>query len=86
MMIRIFTKPGCVQCNATKRTFESLGFTENEIEMVDLTQDDAAMAEAEALGYRQVPVVFVGDMHWAGFQPGLISKAVDALSGLAPAA
>ncbi|HAZ98329.1 MAG TPA: NrdH-redoxin, partial [Halomonas sp.] len=31
-----------------------------------------AQAEVEALGYRQLPVVVVGEEHWSGFRPDRI--------------
>ena len=38
MSITLYTKPACVQCNATKRALKKQGLTFNEI---DLTQDAA---------------------------------------------
>ena len=69
-MITIYTKPACVQCEATKRKFDRLGITYVE---VDLTEDAAAMARVTSWDYRQAPVVEVGpDHHWCGYQPALI--------------
>jgi glutaredoxin-like protein NrdH len=70
-MITLYTKPHCVQCDATKRAIEarSLAF-----ETVDLTEDSGAMEKVQALGYRQAPVIVVGDQSWSGFRPDLIAK------------
>lgn len=69
MEVTVYTKPGCVQCNATKRRLEAKGFSPN---MIDVSADQAALDHVVNLGYRQVPVVVVGNDHWAGFQPDKI--------------
>lgn len=71
-MLTIYTKPGCVQCVATKRKA-----TEKNVphQMVDVTEDDAAMEAVKSLGYLQVPVVVAPDgSHWSGFRPDLIES------------
>lgn len=40
MSITVYFKPACVQCTATTRALEARGL---DYEVVDLTQDDAAM-------------------------------------------
>lgn len=73
MTLTLYTKPRCVQCDATKRALDRSGIA---YEIVDVTQDAAAYAYVtETLGYRQVPVVVTSDTHWSGFRPDLI-KAV----------
>jgi glutaredoxin-like protein NrdH len=42
-------------------------------EVVDLSQDAAAMDTVKALGYQAAPVVIAGDDHWSGFRPDLLS-------------
>lgn len=69
MTITVYSKPSCVQCVATYRALDQRGL---DYEIVDLSQDDAAMARVAELGYRQVPVVIAGDQHWAGFRPDMI--------------
>jgi glutaredoxin-like protein NrdH len=69
MEVIVYTKPGCVQCNATKKRIEAKGFTPS---MIDVSADKAAFDHIIGLGYRQVPVVVAGDDHWAGFQPDKI--------------
>ncbi|MBQ2259975.1 MAG: glutaredoxin-like protein NrdH [Loktanella sp.] len=71
MTITVYSKPACVQCTATTRALEARGLDYN---LIDLTQDDAAMDRVSALGYRQAPVVIAGDDHWAGFRPDLIGQ------------
>ncbi len=69
-MITLYTKPTCVQCDATKRMLDRAGI---QYQVVDLTEDDDALHYVQSLGYRQVPVVVAGDQHWSGFQPGKLA-------------
>lgn len=66
MRITIFTKPHCVQCNATCRALDKQGIT---YQLIDLTEDEQALQRVRALGYQQVPVVMTEDDHWSGFRP-----------------
>ncbi|MBR5951566.1 MAG: glutaredoxin-like protein NrdH [Actinomycetaceae bacterium] len=74
MSITLYTKPACVQCNATKRALKKQGL---EFAEVDLTQDAEALETVKALGYQSAPVVFADGDHWAGFRPDKI-KALSA--------
>lgn len=71
MTITVYSKPACVQCTATTRALEARGLA---YDVIDLTEDEAAMTHVTELGYRQVPVVVAGDAHWAGFRPDLIGQ------------
>ncbi|KKX99532.1 glutaredoxin-like protein NrdH [Microbacterium sp. Ag1] len=63
----VYSKPSCVQCNATYRALDAKGIP---YRVVDLSQDDAALEYVKDLGYAQAPVVVVDDQdHWAGFNP-----------------
>lgn len=64
--ITVYTKPACVQCNATFRALDKAGI---EYTKVDITVDAAARDYVMALGYLQAPVVVAGNDHWAGFRP-----------------
>lgn len=68
-MITVYTKPACVQCNATKKALDKAGL---EYELVDISLDDEARDYVMALGHLQAPVVVVGDEHWSGFRPDRI--------------
>lgn len=70
MAVTVYSKPDCVQCEATKRAL-----TEKQIpfDLVDLTADEKSFAFVMELGYRQAPVVVADDKHWAGFRPDLIA-------------
>ncbi|RWR07993.1 glutaredoxin-like protein NrdH [Paenirhodobacter populi] len=71
MTITVYSKPACVQCTATTRALEARGLA---FEIVDLTEDAAAMEMVVSLGYRQAPVVIAGEDHWAGFRPDMIGR------------
>lgn len=70
MSITVYTKPSCVQCNATYRALDREGLA---YEIVDLTQDETALEKVKALGYQQAPIVIAGEDHWSGFRPDKIS-------------
>ena len=75
MEIKLFSKPVCMQCTATKRELERRGM--NFIE-VDITKDEQVLRRIIALGYMQASVVMVGDDHWSGFRPEKISALANA--------
>ncbi|EEX15920.1 glutaredoxin [Citreicella sp. SE45] len=71
MTIIVYSKPACVQCTATTRALDARGLP---YDVVDLTEDAAAMARVTELGYRQAPVVIAGENHWSGFRPDMIGR------------
>jgi glutaredoxin-like protein NrdH len=74
MTVTVYTKPNCVQCDATKRTLDKLGIEYNTI---DATTDDAVYDMLVEKGFRAMPVVNAGDEWWSGFNPGKINELVD---------
>ncbi|ACV09396.1 glutaredoxin-like protein NrdH [Jonesia denitrificans] len=70
MSVTVYSKPSCVQCDATYRALDKKGV---EYTVIDLTQDPEAMDMVRQLGYMQAPVVMAGDEHWAGFRPDRIA-------------
>lgn len=66
MNIIVYSKPNCVQCDATYRALAKHGL---EYTVVDITADAEALQTVKALGYVQVPVVFADGDHWSGFRP-----------------
>lgn len=75
MAITVYSKPACVQCDATYRALDKKGI---EYNVVDISADTEALEMVRALGYMQAPVVMAGDNHWAGFRPDQIAKLVNA--------
>ena len=66
MVVTVYTKPQCVQCNMTYRALDAKGISYTK---VDITEDAQALEMVKSLGYMQAPVVIAGDEHWSGFQP-----------------
>lgn len=50
----------------TMRTLDRQGV---QYTVIDVSQDAEANTLIQSWGYRQVPVVQVGDEHWSGFRP-----------------
>ncbi len=73
MTITVYSKPACVQCNATYRALDKAGI---DYDVVDITQDAAALEAVKGLGYLQAPVVVTDEGHWSGFRPDKITELV----------
>lgn len=86
--ITVYSKPRCPQCDATARLLNRIGAPYTK---VDVTEDDVAYAFVKQLGYQQVPVVVVRDLHvegdgrdgnivehWSGFNPDRVKRAATA--------
>ena len=75
MNITVYTKPACVQCNATYKALDKAGI---EYAVVDISADAAARAYVMSLGYLCAPVVVVeggqAADHWSGFRPDRIKS------------
>jgi glutaredoxin-like protein NrdH len=70
MSITVYTKPACVQCNATYKALDRQGIAYDK---VDITLDAEARDYVMALGYLRAPVVVAGRQHWSGFRPDRIN-------------
>lgn len=73
-MVTVYTKPSCVQCNATYRALGKHGI---DHESVDISLDAQALEHLKALGYQQAPVVTSPIGNWSGFNPGKIQELAD---------
>jgi glutaredoxin-like protein NrdH len=73
MTITVYTKPACVQCNATYKALDKNGIA---YEVVDITESDQAREYVMSLGYLQAPVVVTDTDHWSGFRPDRIKALV----------
>jgi len=69
--ITVYSKPQCVQCNATYKALDKLGL---DYLVIDITEDESAGHYVRALGYLQAPVVVAGTDHWSGFRPDRIKN------------
>lgn len=80
MTVTVFSKPSCVQCDATYRALDKHGVS---YRTVDLTQDGAALELVRGLGYLQAPVVVAGGEHWSGYRPDKISSLAQPVAAVA---
>lgn len=78
MAITVYTKPACVQCNATYRALDKAGIEYDVIDVIDITENPQARDYVMSLGYLQAPVVVAGDVHFSGFRPDEIKKLASA--------
>ena len=52
MVVTVYTKPQCVQCNMTYRALDAKGISYTK---VDITEDAQALEMVKSLGYMQAP-------------------------------
>ena len=71
MAVTVYSKPACVQCNATYRALDKAGI---DYAIIDITEDAEARDYVMGLGYLQAPVVVAGEAHWGGFRPDRIKE------------
>lgn len=65
--ITVYTKPACVQCDATKRTLGKYGLPFAEI---DLSVNEDIVDQLKAAGWMRAPVVVTPQGEtWSGFRP-----------------
>jgi glutaredoxin-like protein NrdH len=70
VMVTIYTKNNCVQCDATKRMMDKLGVA---YDTVNMTTNPEELDKVMALGFRAAPVVITdSDGSWSGFNPSKI--------------
>lgn len=69
--VTVYSKPSCVQCNATYKALDKKGV---EYQAIDISQNPEALEYVRSLGYMQAPVVVTGQDHWSGFRPDKIES------------
>ena len=77
MTITVYSKPACVQCNATYRALDRL---DAEYTVVDISQDADARDYVMSLGHLQAPVVVAGGEHWSGYRPDQITALAERMA------
>ena len=77
MTITVYTKPACVQCNATYKALDKVGV---DYDVIDISENDEARDFVMALGYLQAPVVVAGTEHWSGFRPDRIKTLAGSIA------
>lgn len=72
IMITVYTKPNCSNCEKTKRDMDILGIP---YQSIDITVDTEQAKVLVALGYRSLPVVCAGaDNVWQGYDQDKIKS------------
>lgn len=77
LSITVYTKPACVQCDATKRVLSNLDVPYS---IRDLSTDADARDYVLALSYSSAPVVVAGGEHWSGFRPDRLAAVAKAVA------
>ncbi|MEO7015106.1 MAG: glutaredoxin domain-containing protein [Leifsonia sp.] len=67
--VKVYELAGCQQCRMTKVKLDEEGVSYT---VVNLSEDESALAHIKALGHLQAPVVETTTASWAGFRPDLI--------------
>lgn len=83
MAVTVYSKPACVQCNATYRALDGKGIS---YKAIDISEDLNALDVVKAMGYMQAPVVVTDNDHWSGFRPdkiAAITAGADSARGVA---
>lgn len=92
--ITVYTKPSCVQCNATYRTLSTIGKAlglgdekgEGWYDSIDLAEQPEAIMDLKALGLMSAPSVLIHDTDgnlidkWGGFNPSKLEELKHNLS------
>jgi glutaredoxin-like protein NrdH len=71
IMVTVYGRSGCVQCDATIRTLEIKEVTHQYLNVDELPESGSFL---RSLGHQQLPVVIAGPIHWSGFRPDLIVR------------
>ena len=82
--VTVYTKPDCVQCDATKRTLNKhdIPFTE-----INLSDNMDVLDRLTAAGWMRAPIVETADgQMWSGFRPDKIRDLASPKAPWAPSA
>ncbi|MFT3971487.1 MAG: glutaredoxin-like protein NrdH [Micropruina sp.] len=80
--VTVYTKPDCVQCDATKRTLNKYEIPFIEI---NLNADSDALGRLTAAGWMRAPIVETADGEmWSGFRPDRIRDLASPKPSRAP--
>lgn len=71
-MVKLYSKPGCMQCKMTERKLNSLNL---QYEKINILEDDKAFSHVtEDLGYNALPVIEAENVVFQGFRPDELEK------------
>lgn len=79
MKVTVYSKPRCVQCNATYKWLDKSGV---KYEIVNLPDFPEKLDEFMAQGVGSAPVVVINDNEpFGGFRPDLLQKYILGIEG-----
>ena len=72
-MIKVYSKPNCMQCNFTKKYLEDKG---TEFEEINIKDHPEVIEELKLYGFGSMPVVAIDtlDNAWSGFRPDRLAE------------
>lgn len=74
-MVTVYSKPGCVQCNFTKKFLDNAGI---DYTSVDVMADEKGMEEVKSLGFMALPVVTIeGQEPFSGYRPDKLEALLE---------
>lgn len=73
-MVIVYSKPNCVRCEMAKRYLTDKGVP---FGVVDVFEDDKALAMLRDKGYSEMPVVDIKGERHSGFRPEILAKVVN---------
>ncbi|MBP7229984.1 MAG: glutaredoxin family protein [Moraxellaceae bacterium] len=73
MLVTVYSKPNCPQCEYTKRDMDILGI---RYQTIDLTNDKAQLQRLVQAGYRSAPIVETELGAWSGYNQEKIRSLV----------
>lgn len=80
--VTIYTKPDCVQCQATLRRLDAAGVSYT---LTDLSKDPDMVEHMRAAGFTTVPIVEYGEERFAGYRPDRIKALTQTFGALSTA-
>lgn len=63
-MVKLYSRPGCVQCAATEKILNKLGIDYTKVHVNDMIAE-----ELREEGFTALPVVHTPAGMWSGFRP-----------------
>ena len=72
MVITVYSKPNCVQCKMVKKWFTQRGIP---FTTIDITDDEDSITQLKEFGFNTVPVTFIDDYSFVGFDVNGLRQA-----------
>ena len=70
-MIKVYSKPNCMQCSFAKKYLDDKGVKYEEIDVIN---DKEALAMLRDKGFSEMPVVDVNGEFHTGFRPEVLAR------------